>query len=89
MKHYLAIVEPSDDGKTLWISLAGLPGIMSAADRPEDIVRQAQEALISAVEAGAVPPPALEDGMLLPPDLSEYGNPILVLIPCELPIVAG
>lgn len=89
MKHYIAIVEPSGDGKTLWISFAGLPDVMSAADRPEDIVGQAQEALISAVEAGAVPPAALEDGMLPPSDLSEYGNPIFVLIPCELPVIAG
>jgi predicted RNase H-like HicB family nuclease len=38
LKNYIAIAEPSDDGKTWWINFPGLPGVTSAADRPERIV---------------------------------------------------
>ena len=89
MKNYIAIVEPSDDGKTWWISFPGLPGVISAADRPERIVTQAQDALASAVEAGAVPPPAIEDGVTPPSDLAEYHNPLMVLVPYGVPAAAA
>jgi predicted RNase H-like HicB family nuclease len=89
VKNYIAIVEPSDDGKTWWISFPGLPGIASAADRPEQIVTQAQDALASALEAGAVPPPAIEDGVIPPSDLSEYHNPLVVLVPYDVPAAAA
>jgi predicted RNase H-like HicB family nuclease len=85
LKNYIAIVEPSDNGKTWWISFPGLPGVISAADRPERIVTQAQDALASAVEAGAVPPPAIEDGGIPPSDLAEYHNPLVVLVPYAVP----
>ncbi len=89
MKNYIAVVEPSDDGKTWWISFPDLPGITSAANRPEQIVRQAQDALASALEAGVVPPPAIEDGVVPPSDLSEYHNPLIVLVPYPIPAVVG
>ena len=89
MKNYIAIAEPSDDGKTWWISFPGLPGITSAADRPEAIVTQAQDALASAIEAGVTPPPAIEDGVKPPSNLSKYHNPLVVLIPCEIPATAA
>ncbi len=89
MKNYIVIVEPSDDGKTWWISFPGLAGITSAADRPERIVAQAQDALASAVEAGVVPPPAIEDGVVPPSDLSDYHNPLVVLVPCDMPAAAA
>ncbi len=89
MKNYIAIAEPSDDGKTWWISFPGLPGVTSAAGRPEQIVTQAQDALASAVEAGATPPPAIEDGVVPPSDLSEYHSPLIVLVPCHIPATAA
>ncbi|HXC13791.1 MAG TPA: type II toxin-antitoxin system HicB family antitoxin [Stellaceae bacterium] len=85
MKNYIAIVEPSDDGKTWWISFPGLPGVTSAADGPEQIVTQAQDAMASAVDAGAALPPAIEDGVIPPSDLRDYHNPLVVLVPCNMP----
>jgi len=89
VKNYIAIVEPSEDGKTWWISFPSLPGVTSAADRPEQIVMQAQDALASAVEAGVVPPEAIEDGVVPPSDLSEYHNPLVVLVLYDIPAVAA
>ena len=89
MKNYIAIVEPSDDGKTWWISFPGLPGVTSAADGPEQIVTQAQDAMASAVDAGAVPPTAIEDGVIPPYDLRDYHNPLVVLVPCNMPATAA
>jgi hypothetical protein len=54
--------------------------VTSAADGPEQIALQAQDALASAVEAGAVLPPAIEDGAVLS-DLGEYHKPLVVLVP--------
>ena len=89
LKNDIAIAGPSDDGKTWWISFPGLPGVTSAADRPERIVAQAQDALASAVEAGIVPPPAIEDGVVPPSDLSDYDNPLVVLVPYDMPATAA
>jgi predicted RNase H-like HicB family nuclease len=89
VKNYIAIVEPSDDGKTWWISFPSLPGITSAADRPEQIVTQARDAPASAVGAGVVLPSAIEDGVVPPSDLSEYNNPLVVLVPYDMPTVAA
>lgn len=80
VKNYIAIAEPSDDGKTWWISFPGLPGVTSAADRPEEIAAHARDALASAIDAGATPPLAIEDGIVPPSDLSDYENPLVVLV---------
>jgi predicted RNase H-like HicB family nuclease len=79
VRNYIAIAEPSDRG-VWWISFPGLPGVTSAADGPEQIVPQAQDALASAVEAGAVLPLAIEDGAVPPDDLGEYHRPLVVLV---------
>jgi len=63
VRNYIAIAEPSADG-TWWISFPGFPGVTSAADGPEQIAPQARDALASAIEAGAVLPPAIEDGVI-------------------------
>jgi predicted RNase H-like HicB family nuclease len=84
VRNYIAIAEPSADG-TWWISFPGLPGVTSAADGPEQIAPQAQNALASAIEPGAALPPALEDGVIPPYDLSEYRNPLVVLVPYIAP----
>ena len=36
---------------------------------------------MSAVEAGAVLPPSIEDGVIPPYDLGDYQNPLVVLVP--------
>jgi predicted RNase H-like HicB family nuclease len=80
VRNYIAIAEPSDDGKTWWISFPGIPGVTSAADGPEQIARQARDALTSAIESGAMLPPAIEDGVIPPHDLGEYENPLVFLV---------
>jgi predicted RNase H-like HicB family nuclease len=84
VKNYITVVEPSDDEKTWWISFPGLPGVTSAANRVDQIVTQARDALNSAIEAGAVPPAAIEDGVTPPSDLSDYHNPLVVLVPYDM-----
>ena len=87
MKSYIAIAEPSEDGGW-WISFPGLPGVTSAADRAAQIVAQAQDALTSALEAGTTLPPAVEDGVIPQYDLSDYQNPLVVLVPYAMPAPA-
>lgn len=79
MRNYVAIAEPASDGGW-WISFPGLPGVTSAAVRAEEIVPQAQDALTSAVEAGTVLPPAIEDGGAPAYDLADYERPLVVLV---------
>jgi hypothetical protein len=76
----------SDDRQTWWISL---PGVTSAADRPEQIAAQAQDALATAFDAGAGLPPAIEDGVIPPYDLADYHNPLVVLVAFATSAVAG
>ena len=80
MRNYIVIAEPSADGKTWWISFPGLPGVISAANGPQHIARQAQDALTSAVEAGALVPPPIEAGVIPDYNLGEYQNPLVVLV---------
>ena len=89
MRNYIAIAEPSDDGTTWWISFPNLPGVTSAADRPEQIAGQARDALASAVEAGAQLPRALEDGEVPAYDFCEYSNPLVLLVPYASPVPAA
>jgi len=89
VRNYIAIAEPSDDGKTWWISFPGLPGVTSAADGPEHIATQARDALTSAIEAGAVLPPSIEDSGIPSYDLNEFENPLVLLVAYEsAPVVA-
>ena len=53
----------------------------SAADSPAEIAFQARNALASAIEAGAVLPPSIEEGAIPQYDLSEFDNPLVVLVP--------
>ena len=88
MRNYIALAEPDDDGKTWWISFPNFPGVTSAADKPEQIAAQARDALRSVVDAGAALPPAIEDGAIPPYNLSEYENPLVVLVPYAAPATA-
>jgi predicted RNase H-like HicB family nuclease len=88
VKNYIAIAEPSDDGKTWWISFPGLPGVTSAADGPEQIATQTQDALATAIDAGMRLPPAIEDGVIPPYDLGEYRSPLVVLVACAASVTA-
>ena len=61
----------------------------SAADGPEQIAPQAQDALACAIEAGAALPPAIEDGVIPPYDLGEYHKPLVVLVPYTVPVAVA
>jgi hypothetical protein len=86
VRNYIAIAESSDDGPGGSVFRA-CPGVTSAASGADQIAPQAQEALISAVEAGAVLPPVIEDGAIPPHDLGEYRKPLVVLVPYASPAV--
>jgi hypothetical protein len=84
--HYVAIAEPSHDGKTWWISFPGLDGVTSVADGPGQIAIQAADALASAMEARARLPLAIEEGAIPHYDIAEYENPLVVLVPFVAPV---
>lgn len=71
MKNDIAIAEPSDDGKSWWISFPCFPDVTSAADNVGEIAGQAQDALASAAGAGAAMRSAIEDGVIPPSDLGD------------------
>jgi predicted RNase H-like HicB family nuclease len=89
VKSYIAIAEPSDDGKTWWISFPSLPGVTSAASSPADSVFQAQDALASALGTGVALPPSIEEGVIPYYDLNEFHNPLVVLVPYTAPAPAS
>lgn len=89
LKSYLAIAEPSDDGATWWISFPGIEGVTSAASSLAEIVSQAQDALASAVEAGVILPPSIEDGATPPGNLDGFHKPLMVLVPFSAPVTAS
>jgi predicted RNase H-like HicB family nuclease len=88
VRNYIAIAEPSNDGSVWWISFPDFPGVTSAADRPEQIAAQAQDALASAIAAGASLPHAIEDGGMPAYDLGDYHNPLVILVPYAAPAPA-
>src|SRR5262245_26678571 len=81
VRNYIAIVEPAEEGGAWWISFPSLPGVISVADSPAEIVSQARDALASAVAAGASLPPSVEEGAIPPDDLADFSNPLIVLVP--------
>jgi predicted RNase H-like HicB family nuclease len=89
MSHYIAIAEPSDDRRSWWISFPGLDGVTSAADDAAEIASQARDALESAVAAGLALPPAIEDGIVPLYEISDYENPLVVLVSVVAPVSAA
>lgn len=81
MAHYYAIAERGE-GSTWWISFPDRPGITSAADDAAEIVAQAQDALASVLmyAPGDELPVSIEDGAKPPTDLSDFGQPTIVLV---------
>jgi len=88
MQHYYAVAEPDDAGG-FWISFPDRPGITSAAVSAVEIVAQAQDALASVLmyPPGDLPL-SIEDGAKPPTDLSDYDDPLVVVIPFEPAAVA-
>ena len=81
MQHYYAIAEPIGTG-SFRICFPSRPGVTSAAMTARDIVTQAQKALAVMLRHPAADlPRSIEDGARPPADLSDYDNPLVVVIP--------
>jgi len=77
VRHYYAIAEPADTG--FRITFLGRPGITSVAMTTRDIVAQAQRALALMLPANL--PRSIEHGAKPPTNLSDYVDPLVVVIP--------
>jgi predicted RNase H-like HicB family nuclease len=78
--NYIAIAEPSMDNHSWWITFPALPGVVTAANSPGEIVRKAGHALAAAVGAGAKLPPTIEEAGFPPYDLNDHNKPLVLLV---------
>jgi predicted RNase H-like HicB family nuclease len=88
-KHYLAIADKLP-GEANWsILFPALPGVTSVAPRFADVMRQARDALATAVEDmardGEPLPPSIEDDALPDYDRSAFADPHTLLVPVDVP----
>ncbi len=86
-KYYLAIADRLP-GEANWsILLPAFPGVTSVAERFADVMRQARDALASAVEdmerEGEALPPSIEDDAIPDYDRSHTHDPRALLVPVE------
>jgi hypothetical protein len=66
--------------------LPGLAGRDIGSESSEtNRARQARHALASAAEAGAALPPSIEEGGITPYDLTDYHEPLVLLVACPDP----
>ena len=88
-RHYLAIVD-RHPGEANWsISFPDFPGVTSVAEQFSAVMRQAKDALATAVEdmvkdGEPLPPPA-EDDKVPDYDPGQYHDPRALLVPVETP----
>jgi len=85
-RHYLAIADRRR-GEHWSIVFPDFPGVTSVAERTADLIRQAKDALASAVEDmerhGEKLPPSIEDDVLPDYDHSDFNDPRSMLVPVE------
>jgi predicted RNase H-like HicB family nuclease len=88
-RYYLAVADRDPQERRWSILFPSFPGVTSTAARPADLLREASDALASAVEAmaelGLALPPSIEDDAI--PDYDALGlhQPIAMLAPVEVP----
>ena len=88
-RHYIAVVdqEPGEDNRS--ILFPDFPGVTSVAETFSAVMRQAKDALASAVldmsEDGEPLPPSVEDDAMPDIDLSQFRKPHVLLVPVEVP----
>jgi predicted RNase H-like HicB family nuclease len=83
VQHYYAVLEPAGTGG-FRIRFPDRPSITSAAMSVRDIVAQAQHALALMLRHPAADlPRSIEGGARPPADLSDYEDPLVVVIPFE------
>jgi predicted RNase H-like HicB family nuclease len=83
-KNYLAIAEQRP-GESNWsIVFPDFPGVTSVAEKAADVLRQAKDALATAIEDmeqdGEELPPSVDDGVLPSYDRAEYHDPRSILV---------
>jgi predicted RNase H-like HicB family nuclease len=79
--HYNVVVQPAGTGG-FRICFPNRPGVTLVAITARDIVTQAQKALALMLRHPAADlPRSIEDGARPPADLSDYDNPLVVVIP--------
>lgn len=88
-RHYFAIAD-RHPGEANWsITFPGFPGVTSVAEQFAAVMRQAKDALATAVEDmvkdGEPLPPAVENETVPDYDPSAYHNPRALLVPVETP----
>jgi len=87
-KTYVAIADLAP-GETSWsITFPEFPGVTSVAGNFSDVIRQAKDALATAVEdmvaESEALPPAIEDGAVPDYDRSEFHDPRILLVPVDV-----
>lgn len=87
-KYYLAVADRLP-GESNWsITFPDFPGVTSVAEKFADVMRQAKDALATAVEdmeqEGEAPPPSVEEGALPDYDRATFHDPRTLLVPVEM-----
>lgn len=86
-KYYIAIADRLP-GESNWsITFPDFPGVTSVAEKFADVMRQAKDALATAVEDmeqdGEALPPSVEDDVLPDYDRGAFHDPRTLLVPVE------
>jgi predicted RNase H-like HicB family nuclease len=86
-KYYLAIADRRP-GESNWsLTFPGFPGVTSVAEKFADVMRQAKDALATAVEDmeqdGEALPPSVEEDALPDYDRTAFHDPRTLLVPVE------
>jgi len=86
-KHYLAVADRLPDEANWSITFPDFPGVTSVAERFADVMRQAKDALATAIEDmekdGDPLPPSIEQDAVPDYDRSAYHDPRTLLVPVE------
>lgn len=86
-KYYLAIADRLPDESNWSITFPDLPGVTSVAEKFSDVMRQAKDALATAVEdmekEGEALPPSIEEDALPNYDRTAHHDPRILLVPVE------
>jgi predicted RNase H-like HicB family nuclease len=86
-KYYLAIADRLPHESNWSITFPDFPGVTSVAEKFADVMRQAKDALATAVEDmerdGEALPPSIEDDALPNYDRAAYHDPRVLLVPVE------
>jgi predicted RNase H-like HicB family nuclease len=86
-KYYLAIADRLPHESSWSITFPDFPGVTSVAEKFADVMRQAKDALATAVEDmerdGEALPPSIEDDALPNYDCAAYHDPRVLLVPVE------